>query len=72
MTPIRLSLRPMSYLPQVHTAFDPPLEDENACLLCPAHFVRPPEASRPGQASRHGSGIHWYRELHDRRLIETG
>ena len=72
MTPVRLPLRSISYLPQVHPAFDPPLEDENAWLPCPPLFIRAPETSRLGWASRQGSAIHWYRELHDRRLIETG
>jgi len=51
--------------------FDPSMDDKNISLQRCTLFVREPETAHLEHASSFWAGIHWYRDLHDRRRILT-
>jgi len=82
MTPISIPLRStsMCFKPLQQSssqaeepgALDPTLDGESALLLRDMLLDGEPEIGHLDRAASFWTGIHWYRELHDRHRIETG
>jgi hypothetical protein len=51
--------------------FDPTMDDTKVLLQRCALFDREPDMAHLDRASSLWAGIHWYRDLHDRRRILT-
>jgi len=79
MTTIRIPLRWKSQQcnPMQHTyyhvdefkAFDPDMDDEKALLKRFAFIDREPEIEHLDRASSFWAGIHWYRDMQERRQV---